>query len=63
MKAYLSLNETPEFPFWGLNIGGDFDFRDIKKFEKMTKLNVILFFNKNIDIHKTANPIRETQVT
>jgi len=27
----VSLNETPEVPFWGLNIGVDFDLRDTKK--------------------------------
>ena len=27
------LNETPEFPFWGLNICVDFDLRDLKNGE------------------------------
>ena len=27
----VSLNETPEFPFWGLKICVDFDLRDWKK--------------------------------
>ena len=27
----VSLNETPEFPFWGLNICVDFDLRDSEK--------------------------------
>ena len=27
----VSLNETPEFPFWGLNICVDFDLKDSKK--------------------------------
>ena len=29
----VSLNETPEFPFWGLNVCVDFDLRDFKKME------------------------------
>ena len=48
------LNETLEFPFWGLNICVDFDLRDSTKMENMKKLNEIIFHNKNIDIHKTA---------
>ena len=48
----VSLDETPEFPFWGLHL--DFDLRDSKKNEKIKKLNKITFHNKNIDIHKTA---------
>ena len=47
----VSLNETFEFPFWGLYICVDFD---SKKMENMKKLNNIIFHNKNIDIHKTA---------
>ena len=31
----VSLNETPEFPFWGLNICVDFDLKDSKKIENM----------------------------
>ena len=31
------MNETPEFPFWGLNICVDFDLS--KKTENMKKLN------------------------
>ena len=27
----VSLNETPEFPFWGLNVCVGFDLRDLKK--------------------------------
>ena len=27
----VSLNETPEFPFWGLKFCVDFDLRDSKK--------------------------------
>ena len=50
----VSLNETPELPFWGLNICVDFDLRDSEKMENMKKLNNILFYNKNIDIHKTV---------
>ena len=30
----VSLNETSEFPFWGLNICVDFDLRDSKKMLK-----------------------------
>jgi len=48
------LNETPEFPFWGLNICVDFDLGDFKIMENMKKLNKIIFHNKNIYIHKTA---------
>ena len=33
------LNETPEFPFWGLNICVDFDLRGLKKMENMKKVN------------------------
>ena len=39
----LSLNETPEFPFWRFNICVDFDLRDSKN-----------FYNKNIYIHNTT---------
>jgi len=45
----VSLNETLEIPFWGLNICVDFDLRDSKKMENMKKLN-----KTNIDYHKTA---------
>jgi len=48
------LNETPEFPFWGLNICVDFDLRDSKKMENINKVKKIIFYYKNIDIHKTA---------
>ena len=34
----VSLNETPEFPFWGLNICVDFDLRDSKKMENIKKM-------------------------
>ena len=34
----VSLNETPEFPFWGLHICVDFDLRDSKKMENIKKL-------------------------
>jgi len=50
----VSLNETLEFPFWGLKICVDFDLRDSKKMENMKKLNKKYFITKNIDIHKTA---------
>ena len=50
----VSLNETPEFPFWGLKICVDFDLRDSKNMENMKKPNEIIFHNKNIDIHKTT---------
>ena len=30
--------------------------------ENMKRPNNIIFHNKNIDIHKTAKPIRETRV-
>ena len=33
------LNETPKFPFWGLNISVDFDLRAFKKMENMKKVN------------------------
>ena len=45
----VSLEKTPEFPFWGLNICADFDLRDSKKIENINKLH-----NKNIDSHKTS---------
>ena len=50
----VSLDKTPEFPFWGFNICVEFDLRDSKKMENTNKLNKIIFHNKNIDIHKTA---------
>ena len=56
----VSLDETFQFPFWGLNICVDFDLGDSKKMENINKLNKIIIHNKNIDIHKTA--VRETQV-
>ena len=34
----VSLNETPEFPFWCLKICVDFDLRDSKKMENINKL-------------------------
>ena len=46
--------ETPEFPFWGLNICVNFDLRDLKKIENMNNLNKVIFHHKNIDIHKTT---------
>ena len=49
----VSLNETPEFPFWGLNTFVDFVLRDSKKMETINKLNYIIFHNKNIYFHKT----------
>jgi len=40
----VSLNKTPEFSFWGLNICVDFDLRDSKKREyKQTEKNNISF--------------------
>ena len=36
----VSLNETFEFPFWGVNICVDFYLRDSKKMENMKKLNI-----------------------
>ena len=48
------LNETPEFPFWGLKICVDFDLRDSKKIENINKLKKIIFHYKNTDIHKNA---------
>ena len=50
----VSLNETIEFPFWGINICVDLYLRDSKKIESMKILNQIIFHNKNIDIRKTA---------
>ena len=50
----VSLNETTEFPFWGLDICVDFDSRDSKKMENINKVKKIMFYYKNIDIHKTA---------
>ena len=45
----VSLNETPQFPFWRLSICEDFDLRDSKKMENIKKQ-----YNTNIDIHKTV---------
>ena len=42
----VSLNETPEFPSWSLNICVDFDLRDSKKMENINKLK------KNISLQK-----------
>ena len=50
----VSLNETPEFPFWGLQFCVDFDLRDSKKIENINKLKKIIFHYKNTDIHKNA---------
>ena len=50
----VSLNETPEFPFWGLKICVDFDLRDSKNMENINKLKKIIFHYKNTDIHKNA---------
>ena len=48
------IDETPEFPFWGLNICVDFDLRDSKILENMEKLHKIIFHITNIYILKTA---------
>ena len=53
-KPHLSLDKTPEFPFWGLNKCVDFDLRDSKKIENINKLNKTIFYNKDIDIYKLA---------
>ena len=58
----VSLNETLEFPFWRLNICVDFGLRYSKNMENMKKLNKVIVHNKNINIHKTPYPIRETRV-
>ena len=50
----VSLDKTPEFPFWGLNICVHFDLRDSKNGEYKQLLKKIIFHYKNIDIHKTA---------
>ena len=50
----VSLNETSEFPFWGLIISVDFDLRDFIKMVRYKGLNKIIFQNKNIDIYKTG---------
>ena len=50
----VSLNETPDFTFWGLSIFVDFDLRDSKKMENINKLKKKTFHYKNIDIDKTA---------
>ena len=50
------LNETSEFPFWGLIICVDFDSRDLIKMVRYKGLDKIIFQNKNIDIYKTTNP-------
>ena len=41
----VSLNETPEFPFWGLKFCVDFDLRDSKKngeYKQTEKNNISL---------------------
>ena len=48
------LNETSEFPFWGLIICVDFDLRDSIKMVRYKGLNKLIFQNKNIDIYKTG---------
>jgi len=48
----VSLNETSEFPFWGLNICVDFDLGELIKMVRYKGLNKIIFQNKNIDINK-----------
>ena len=50
----VSLNETPEFRFWGLDICVDFDLRDSKKMENINKVKKIIFYYKNFYIHKTT---------
>ena len=50
----VSLNETLEFPVWGLNIFVDFDLSDSKIIENMKKLNKFIFHYKNIEIHETV---------
>ena len=50
----VSLNETLEFPVWGLNICVDFDLSDSKIIENMKKLNKFIFHYKNIEIHETV---------
>ena len=50
----VSLNETPEFSFWGLNICVDFDLRDSKIMENKNKLKKIICHCQNIDLHKKA---------
>ena len=55
----VSLNEIPEFPFWGLNICVHFDLWDSKEMENINKLK------NNISWQKywySQNPIRETRV-
>ena len=42
------LIETPEFPFWGLNIRVDFYLRNYKKIESLKKPNKIKCCNENI---------------
>ena len=50
----VSLNETPEFPFWGHKICVDFDLRDSKKNGEYKQTKKIIFHYKNTDIHKNA---------
>ena len=42
----VSLNETSEFPFWGLNIRVNFYLRDSENKENMKKIKKIYFIIK-----------------
>ena len=53
----VSLDKTPEFPFWGPNICLDFDLRDSKKIENINKLNKIILIFINL-----PDPFLETRV-
>ena len=55
------MKETTEFPFWGLNICVDFDLRDSKKMEIISKLKKIIF-QYTLIFPKMPNPICETRV-
>ena len=59
----VSLMETPEFPFWCLNICVDFDLGDFKIMENIKKLNKIIFHYKIFISTKLPNPIHATRVS
>ena len=52
----VSLNETSEFPFWGLYICVHFNLRIRKQTDIVKKPHEIIYLNKNIGIFKTAVP-------
>ena len=56
------LNETPEFPFWGLYFCVDFDLRDSTKWRIWRTQIKKYFITKILVSTKLPNPIRNTRV-